>query len=78
MNDIEAILSSVASHAAKTPPTLKPADVASILNISMKTLEKWRFKGTGPKFFYAGRLVRYRAADVITYIDVNTRTSTSC
>lgn len=42
--------------------------VADILGVSVKTLECWRWKRIGPKFFKVGRLARYRESDLITYI----------
>ncbi|GFE57411.1 AlpA family transcriptional regulator [Geobacter sp. AOG1] len=43
-------------------------EVADMLRISTKTLEYWRWKDIGPKFFKIGRMVRYRMSDVIVYI----------
>ena len=42
--------------------------VADILGVSVKTLECWRWKRIGPKFFKVGRLARYRESDVVAYI----------
>jgi hypothetical protein len=35
--------------------------------ITEKTLADWRYKGTGPAFFRAGKRVYYRLADVLTW-----------
>lgn len=41
------------------------------------TLEGWRIRGEGPRYRKIGRLVRYSTADLDTYIEAQTRTSTS-
>ena len=35
--------------------------------ISKLTLTNWRYKGTGPRFFRAGKRVFYREADVLAW-----------
>lgn len=48
-----------------TPALLTPKQAASFLQVSEKTLEKWRTKGTGPKFRRLGhRMVRYQQSDL--------------
>lgn len=39
--------------------------------------ERSRWDGTGPRFIKVGRAVRYRAADVLAWLEANTRTNTS-
>ena len=61
------------------PPSvapLNPADllsdreVADLLNIAVKTVQNWRWKGEGPRAIKLGkRAVRYRRADVEAFIE---------
>jgi len=46
------------------PRHLRPHEVAARWNISPRTLERWRAKGTGPRFLRLGRLVVYRVEDI--------------
>jgi len=52
-------------------------EVAQLLHISTKTLERWRVEGTGPVFRKAGRKVLYALADIETWLNANAFTSTS-
>jgi hypothetical protein len=45
---------------------------ADSLRLSVRTLQAWRTKGFGPAFVRAGRAVRYRRRDLITWIEANT------
>jgi DNA-binding transcriptional MerR regulator len=47
-------------------------EAADVLNISVRTLQAWRSRFYGPAFVRAGRAVRYRRRDLLTWIDVNT------
>ncbi len=51
--------------------------VAKRLGTSERTLERLRATGTGPKFVRVGRLVRYREADLETWLAAQTVQSTS-
>lgn len=42
-------------------------ELARYWGISHRTLERWRWSGTGPKFLKLGRRVKYRACDVDHY-----------
>lgn len=44
------------------------SEVAEYLNISVKTLEYYRWKKVGPRYLKIGKLARYRKCDVIAYI----------
>jgi|HubBroStandDraft_6_1064221.scaffolds.fasta_scaffold1274986_2 predicted DNA-binding transcriptional regulator AlpA len=60
------------------PHDLRSPDfVARRLGISIRTLERKRADGTGPRFVKAGRLVRYTDPDVDEWIAAQTVTSTS-
>jgi len=50
---------------------------AKLLGLSVRTLERHRVAGTGPRFARLGRLVRYREKDLIEWINKNLRNSTA-
>jgi excisionase family DNA binding protein len=43
---------------------LSPADLAERLGVPLATVYSWNSTGTGPRYFRAGRHVRYRLGDV--------------
>ncbi len=45
------------------------AEVAQLLGVASETVRYWRWNGTGPPARKVGRLVRYRAADVETWVE---------
>ena len=45
-------------------PYLTPSELAYLLQISTKTLYRWRVEGTGPKFVKIGKAVRYAFKDL--------------
>jgi excisionase family DNA binding protein len=51
---------------------LTEQQTAQLLNISVRTLQAWRIKLTGPRFVRAGRAIRYRRSDLTTWIEANT------
>lgn len=59
-------------------PLLREEQVAVILNVAVKTLQKWRYerKQSGPPYFkIEGHLVRYALADLQQYIAGKKQTS---
>lgn len=52
-------------------------DVAEQLGCSVRTLERYRASGDGPRFVKVGRLVRYRASDLDAWLGGRVRGSTS-
>jgi predicted DNA-binding transcriptional regulator AlpA len=45
-------------------------EVSELLGIKVKTLQRWRLLGRGPRFVKAGtRLVRYPASGLASWID---------
>jgi predicted DNA-binding transcriptional regulator AlpA len=56
---------------------LSQKQAARILGISVRTLERHRVAGTGPRWARLGRLVRYRESDLTRWVDSNLRSSTS-
>jgi len=51
---------------------LTEGDTADLLNLSIRTLQAWRARRTGPPFVHAGRAIRYRRRDLLSWIDANT------
>lgn len=45
---------------------------ADILDISIRTLQSWRTRRTGPPFVRVGRAVRYRPSHLSLWVDANT------
>ena len=56
---------------------LRTGDVANRLGVPAKTLEMWRYRGTGPPFVKLGRLVRYVESDLEEWVRSGTRTNTA-
>jgi predicted DNA-binding transcriptional regulator AlpA len=51
---------------------LGEAQAAKLLNLSVRTLQAWRTKRSGPSFVRAGRAIRYRKRDLYAWMDANT------
>ena len=47
-------------------------DAAGYLDLPPRTLDMWRYKGTGPPYIKIGRHVRYRQSDLDRYLDSRT------
>lgn len=56
---------------AVVPILWSQREVAAYLGVSHKWLERDRWKGATLPYVKIGRAVRYRAADVLVYIDSN-------
>ena len=56
---------------------LTQQQTAQALLLSTRTLERWRVMGLGPKFVRMGVSIRYRAGDVVAWIERQTVSSTS-
>lgn len=56
---------------------LNQIELAARLNISPRTLERWRWTGEGPRFMKVGGRVVYRLEDVEGYEDGQLRNSTA-
>ncbi len=52
---------------------LTEEEVAGWLKISQRTLQAWRQRGGGPPFIKIGRLVRYRASDMVSWLSGQAR-----
>ncbi len=60
-----AVDGSMRSAFSRTAELMTQSEVATLLNVSERTLESWRARRVGPKFVsYSVRCVRYRLADV--------------
>lgn len=44
---------------------------------SVRTLQKWRVTGFGPRFYKPGRSVRYRRRDLAEWVETRARRHTS-
>ena len=54
------------------PELLTPREVAEFLKVSTSTLADWRYKRTGPSYVRQGRVVRYPADALATWINART------
>jgi excisionase family DNA binding protein len=54
-------------HAAEV--LLDPEEVAKMLGVRVRTLQTWRSRRQGPTYVKVGKLVRYKSADVMAYIE---------
>jgi predicted DNA-binding transcriptional regulator AlpA len=58
-------------------PLLTQRRASEMLALSERTLERFRVSGLGPKFVRCGRSIRYRAADLETWVASRVVGSTS-
>jgi hypothetical protein len=79
MERIERIAREDTHEKGSTPMNklLTEKQVAALLEVSVKTLQGWRYRGCGPRFVKFGRLVRYRMTDLEAFVLEALRTSTS-
>ena len=61
----------------KTDRLLTETEAASLLNLSIKTLRRWRWAGRPPGFLKIGAAVRYDPAELASFIEAARRTSTT-
>jgi hypothetical protein len=48
-----------------TNDSLREADVARLIDMHVKTVQLWRSKGVGPRYYRIGqRMIRYRKEDL--------------
>jgi hypothetical protein len=52
-----------------TPLYLTTKEAAYVLNLSHRTLEKWRCQGNGPPFIQRGRNVLYRLDNLLIFME---------
>ena len=51
--------------------------LSDLIDVSERTLERWRVEGSGPVFCRAGRKILYRPDDVDAWLIASRRKSTS-
>lgn len=56
---------------------LNTNEAATYLNVKPTTLEQWRWNGRGPLYVKIGRSVKYRLADLDTFVTERVFTSTT-
>lgn len=61
----------------KIPKLLNQAQVAEMLNLSVKWCERKRWSGGGPPYRKIGASVRYELSDVLAYINSHPKISNS-
>jgi predicted DNA-binding transcriptional regulator AlpA len=52
---------------------LDTKEAAGYLGLAAITLQIWRSQGRGPRYVRMGRAIRYRMADLDTWVDQQTR-----
>ena len=52
-------------------------EVAALLQVTVKAVQGWRYRGGGPRFVKVGRCVRYRREDLQGFVQAALRSSTS-
>ena len=52
-------------------PLLDENNAAEMIGCSVALMRKWRTLGIGPAYVKVGRLVRYRRADIESFLDAN-------
>jgi excisionase family DNA binding protein len=58
---------------SRRTPLATPEEVAAYLQVSLRTLEDWAYRGGGPEFTYAGQQRRYRWEGVEKYLAERSR-----
>ncbi len=64
-----------ATYNADAEALLMEVHAARFLNLSVRTLQAWRIKGCGPAYVQAGRAIRYRRSDLLSWINDHVVTS---
>jgi excisionase family DNA binding protein len=58
-----------------TDTLLSPTALATYLDVPVSTVYRWNYIGSGPPLLHVGRHVRYRAAEVETWLAAQGRQS---
>ncbi|WP_324698528.1 helix-turn-helix domain-containing protein [Novosphingobium sp. RL4] len=67
----------IADPAVTVPALLTPTQTAEVLGVGIKTLERWRSIGEGPRFVkLSPGTVRYRAVDLNTFVAERIKSNT--
>src|ERR1700740_3377999 len=67
----------LATPAGMPPRYLRTPEAARFVGLSIRTLEKHRIYGTGPRYSKLGGRVVYRLEDLQTWVDSAVKASTS-
>jgi len=59
----------------KAAKPMTTEELAKSLNVAVRTVEGWRYRGGGPDFYYIGAHVRYMPADVTRWLKRQRRAS---
>ena len=59
------------------PTLLTPAETAKVLRISVRTLERYRNEGVGPRYVKVGRRVLYRENDIADWLEAHAVSNTA-
>ena len=64
--------------AADSDVLIRQEEAATILGVTPRTLEAWRYRGEGPPWVrISGRCVRYRKSDLLAFIEERVKSSAS-
>lgn len=56
---------------------MTPVELAKVLGVTRRTIDKWRREGRGPKLVLLGRrVVRYQESDVQEWLNKNKEVAT--
>jgi len=66
-----------AAHTAFPPRYMRTPEAARFVGLSIRTLEKHRIYGTGPRYSKLGGRVVYRLEDLQTWVERGAKVSTS-
>ena len=56
---------------------LTSREVAALLSVSVRSLERWRVSGIGPRFVRLNHSIRYRQSDLDAHVAAHVVASTS-
>jgi phage terminase Nu1 subunit (DNA packaging protein) len=56
---------------------LDEAELAELLKVSRRTVQRWRVEGCGPRFRRHGARIRYALSDAMAWSEANSARSTS-
>lgn len=56
---------------------LTEQEAAALLHVTVKAVQRWRYRGGGPRFVKVGRLVRYQLEDLQAFVLAALRSSTN-
>lgn len=73
IGNIPAMVQDIASRDRALPELISIAELAHYLDVPVSTIYLWRSRGDGPPGFKVGKRVRYRAADVVKWLEERRR-----